>query len=377
LKYGYRDNGSWETENVIGGGGGLFNSLIIDAEAASHTIYSYFTGTELVITHAVREDTSWETDTITKGIDCHALLGPEGKIHVSLAEENNTGLVYAVSSGSGWTTEKIAEAAGLPAYTHVCVNGRGDVFVSYFNFEEHDLRIVTKEEGTWTHEVVATGAYVGLPHSMALDNSGYPLIVYYDSDNGDLKLAHYDPLSDIELRSFKTERAPAGVDIRWRVGNAANVAGFNIYRAGRESEREKINRKLIKGASPFEYHDGTAAPSAAYEYWLEAVSMTGKTRVYGPTSAPPSAKAAAFMLHQNTPNPWRSTTTFAFELPEGAEITLAVYDISGRKVADVTKGYYGAGRHVVPFERALGPGVYVYRLEAGRETAARRTVVIK
>jgi len=90
----------------------------------------------------------------------------------------------------------------------------------------------------------------------------------------------------------------------------------------------------------------------------------------------PSGKARAFALFGNAPNPVAGATTFSFELAEGSDVRLAVYDAAGRRVAAPAEGYYGPGRHDVPFACDLAPGVYVYRLEAGANVAARKMVVV-
>ncbi|UCH77684.1 MAG: T9SS type A sorting domain-containing protein, partial [Candidatus Coatesbacteria bacterium] len=87
------------------------------------------------------------------------------------------------------------------------------------------------------------------------------------------------------------------------------------------------------------------------------------------------ARAASFALRPLAPNPVTGAATFSFELAEAAAVRLAVYDAAGRKVATVAEGHYAAGVHDVPFRAELAPGVYVYRLEAGGEAAARKMVV--
>ena len=39
-----------------------------------------------------------------------------------------------------------------------------------------------------------------------------------------------------------------------------------------------------------------------------------------------SRMAANALLHQNTPNPFKSVTSISFELPESREATLTIYD---------------------------------------------------
>lgn len=295
LYYAYLDGEEWQTEMVVPSGGGAFNTILIDNNNRPNIVFWY--GYTTSIRRAVRKGEAWEIDDIAEGIDCDACVGPDGNIHVSFPKVNNQGLNYAVStSGGSWKIENINAYKGSPGYSQICVNAAGDVFVSYFNFDTHNLRVVIKKEGTWKHEIVARGGYVGLPHSSAVSGSR-PMIAYYDGDNQDLKLARYDPDSGIEP-PFPADR----------------------------------------------YTDGNKR---------------------------------TFALRQNAPNPVTGATTFSFELAEGSDVTLAVYDAAGRKVADVADGYFGPGEHDVSFAGKLAPGVYVYRLDAGTKTAARKMVVVE
>jgi len=371
LRYAYRESAAWKTESVAGIVGGYFNTLFLDSTEKPHAV---FLGTDSVIS-ATRTGTGWTVDEVAEGTDPDAFLGPNDKVHLSFADVDNSRLNYAVAKvGGSWKFENVKEAQGKPAFTQICVNAAGNVFISYFNFDNWDLRVVTKQGSTWTHEIVATGAYVGLPHSSGI-SAGYPLIAYYDGDKQDLKLARY--FTDVELTSFTAQRRRGGVDVLWSVREGEKVAGFNLYRGAADGQRQKVNAALIEGVSPFRYRDAQAAENVALKYWLEAVAATGTTRTFGPASVPPAGKARTFALYQNAPNPFAGATTFSFELPEASDVKLAVYDAAGRKVANVAEGYFAPGRHEVPYSDKLPPGVYVYRLDAGSRTAARKMVVLK
>ena len=376
LKYGFREGGNWQTEYILDtGSGGLFNCIFVDNEDTPH-VFFYGVSSQS-IKHGVRGSSGWSIEDIAEGIDCDAFVGPNGKIHLSFPKVNSEGLNYAVStSGGSWKIENVGAAAGAPTYSSICVNGAGDVFISYFNVDKYNLHVVFKKGTAWTHELVATGGYQGVPNSIAPGPDGYPLIAYYDATGGNLKLAHH-VFTNVDLKSFTARRSADGaVDVRWAVERTGSIAGYNIYRDAENGEREKMNTSLITGISPFLFHDAEAAEDVALEYWLEAVAATGKGQTFGPATVPPAAKAHAFALFQNAPNPVARATTFTFELAEGADVRLAVYDAAGRKVADVAEGYFAPGQHGVPFACRLAPGVYVYRLEAGANVAARKMVVV-
>jgi len=107
------------------------------------------------------------------------------------------------------------------------------------------------------------------------------------------------------------------------------------------------------------------------------VTLGGSAETFGPARVPAASEGRAFALYQNVPNPCNTTTTFGFELPGAADVTFAFYDVKGRKVYEASPGWFSAGRHEVPLDLTLPPGVYVYRLEAGGESAARKMVVAR
>jgi hypothetical protein len=77
-----------------------------------------------------------------------------------------------------------------------------------------------------------------------------------------------------------------------------------------------------------------------------------------------------------TPNPSSGLPQFTFELPQAADVRLALYDVLGREVAVVVAGARGAGTHNVTPSEPLPAGVYVARLVAGtRGTSLRLTIV--
>jgi hypothetical protein len=127
---------------------------------------------------------------------------------------------------------------------------------------------------------------------------------------------------------------------------------------------------------------GEALPGAAGWYLL--VRPTGSA---GPSATPArrepvSAIPTRFALYQNQPNPFRRSTTIAFDLPVTTSLTLEVFDLLGRKVATLTRGELPAGAHTVDWDlRDAGgapvrSGVYIYRLVAGEFRARRKMGVL-
>ncbi len=104
-------------------------------------------------------------------------------------------------------------------------------------------------------------------------------------------------------------------------------------------------------------------------------------RVYqraGGTSTEPEEAGQSFLLEQNYPNPFGPVTNIRFEIPHTSEVSLTVYDVMGREVANLADGFYGPGTHVVQFDGAnLASGFYTYRLQTGIETHARNMLLVR
>jgi photosystem II stability/assembly factor-like uncharacterized protein len=88
-----------------------------------------------------------------------------------------------------------------------------------------------------------------------------------------------------------------------------------------------------------------------------AVDVSGQTN---------SKLPSAFMLQQNYPNPFNPATTIGYQLMASSSLTLKVYDLLGREVADLVNGVKNAGYHSVTWDAGMMPsGVYLYKLTAG------------
>ena len=92
---------------------------------------------------------------------------------------------------------------------------------------------------------------------------------------------------------------------------------------------------------------------------------------------------AAFTLEQNYPNPFNPSTEIVFTLPEAVYVELAVFDLTGRRVATLVSQPMEAGRHAVGWDgrstagRTVSSGMYLYRMEAGGFTATRRLMLVR
>ncbi|MEI8134023.1 MAG: choice-of-anchor D domain-containing protein [bacterium] len=84
-------------------------------------------------------------------------------------------------------------------------------------------------------------------------------------------------------------------------------------------------------------------------------------------------------LFQNSPNPVSGTqTTINFTLAKPEQISLQVFDLTGKQIATLVDGFQDAGLHSTTMNIGeLANGVYIYRLSAGEYSVTKRMIIMK
>jgi hypothetical protein len=104
------------------------------------------------------------------------------------------------------------------------------------------------------------------------------------------------------------------------------------------------------------------------------VSTTGVETVSQVTAALPTR----FRLLGNYPNPFNPETTIRYELPTAANVEIAVYNMSGAKIAGLVNGPVSAGQHEVRFDGSgFASGVYLVRLRTANASDLLKVILLK
>lgn len=83
------------------------------------------------------------------------------------------------------------------------------------------------------------------------------------------------------------------------------------------------------------------------------------------------------------PNPSRRSATLDFDLADRGRVSVEVFDVSGRKVAEVFSGSLEAGRNKLTWDgrdslhREVSPGIYFYRLTTDERTTTGRMTIVR
>ncbi|MEX0859068.1 MAG: BspA family leucine-rich repeat surface protein, partial [Balneolaceae bacterium] len=137
-----------------------------------------------------------------------------------------------------------------------------------------------------------------------------------------------------------------------------------------ESKAQKVSE--IKYRMPDSYVMSAGEAIHRFTLTIEAGESVSTT---GPGTELPQHVA----LNQNYPNPFNPSTAISYELPEASDVTLQVYDMTGRQIATlINREAKSAGRHTVQFDAGrLSSGVYIYRMKAGNTVITKKLTLIK
>jgi hypothetical protein len=132
--------------------------------------------------------------------------------------------------------------------------------------------------------------------------------------------------------------------------------------------------------------DASELENGTYEYELliqtndpaNPVLVVDVTVVVAGVSTEGGATPVVFDLKQNYPNPFSSSTAIEYHLPQAESVLIAVYDLTGRRVATLVDQEMGAGIHTATWDaNGVASGVYLYRIQAGSFHQTLRALVVR
>ncbi len=254
---------------------------------------------------------------------------------------------------------------------------------AWFMLAHHGCYHVTGDAAYWTKfddiaaNLVAqdTDGDGGIPPSQALgDDHDHTWVTSYMCLMGMDRI-----IRDLSVKNFVATPEPGVIVLKWEPAFETHAAAYDLYRETVGSPgRPKITDKPIAGNPPYSFTDGDVVHGRTYRYWLEARSPGGgHFRVHGPIERTAGALKCAFALGQNYPNPVTDgRTTVPFALARGGKTLFRVFDVAGHEVYRA-ENVFSPGKHALELTLALAPGVYIYKLETGRDDAAKRMVITK
>jgi hypothetical protein len=214
----------------------------------------------------------------------------------------------------------------------------------------------------------------------------------------------------VELVSFETKISGNAILVRWETKSEIDNMGFKILRSTtRDSLYIQIasfmdNKELIgqgnnSSGKIYEYLDQDVIPNINYWYNIVNIDYSGKEAYYGPVSGSlASIHDYLFLiddmripdhykLYNNFPNPFNSGTSIQFDVPDEQAgqnaITIAVFDIAGRKVSEIFNGSLNPGKYQIRWngknesDMDMASGLYILSLHSQSYFSSKKMILLR
>ncbi len=131
-----------------------------------------------------------------------------------------------------------------------------------------------------------------------------------------------------------------------------------------------------------DYYDMFSTETGAHLAW--AATFNGEQDVYYGHITPQFTgtnerkQKSKITLSQNFPNPFKGETSIRYYLSENSFVSIKVFDLTGRVVAELENEVRNTGNHQISYNVSdLESGVYYYQLQAGEEIVTRKMMVME
>jgi len=174
-----------------------------------------------------------------------------------------------------------------------------------------------------------------------------------------------------------------GILITWNSSMDLDFGYHRIYRYDTDSSVPAIEFTTV---DTFYVDD---AVEGNYEYWITAVDVNGNESdpsiIVTVTLAIDNGLAVPmdFALQQNYPNPFNPSTQIQYALPRDAKVTIAIYDLAGRRIRTLVNEQVSAGFHSTLWNATsdmgspVSAGVYIYTITANDFRDVKKMILLK
>lgn len=189
--------------------------------------------------------------------------------------------------------------------------------------------------------------------------------------------------------SFPLNQSPG---LSWNANTDDDLSGYTVYKkynGGAYLLTDfTTSTSYVDGYFTANYKTGTDVA----EYWVVAEdinsNVSGETQHHSGSGQINGGKRNAsngnyeipyeYNLCQNFPNPFNPVTTINYSLPNNGFVTIRVYDLLGKKVAELVNENQEAGNYSVTFDALnLPSGIYIYTLKVNDFIQNRKMTLMK
>ena len=185
----------------------------------------------------------------------------------------------------------------------------------------------------------------------------------------------------VELSSFTSIVNANEVILNWTTSSELNNSGFEIERSAVNNEWTKIGNVTGNGtvSTPVNYsYTDKGLSSGTYNYRLKQIDFNGNFEYFNLSNEVNVGIPADYKLSQNYPNPFNPTTKIDYQLPKDGQVSISLYDISGKEIMQLVNDNKPAGYYSVTLNASsLSSGIYFYSISSNGFVNTKKLMLVK
>ena len=161
-------------------------------------------------------------------------------------------------------------------------------------------------------------------------------------------------------------------------GTPGMPAGTAVFSGSHAWEQETIDLSGFTGNARLRFIFSSDGAVVAEGWYIDDVQLQ-----FGASELEPGREIARLQLHPARPNPGAGPATFMLELPAREWVDARVYDLAGRCVSTLYRGYLTTGRHALAWDaretsgQPATAGMYWIRAQVGAAEQRTRFVLVR
>ncbi|MBK8984027.1 MAG: T9SS type A sorting domain-containing protein [Ignavibacteria bacterium] len=190
----------------------------------------------------------------------------------------------------------------------------------------------------------------------------------------------------VELASFTSSINRNNVTLNWSTSKEINNSGFDVERSLSGAETW-IKAGNVSGSGTTDetksYAFTERINTGKYSYRLKQIDFNGNFEYFNLSNEIEVGIPDVYKLSQNYPNPFNPSTKIDYDIPYDGNVSILLYDISGREAAKLVNEVKTAGYYTAVFNGSnLASGMYFYRINAANTNGSnfvstKKMVLIK
>jgi hypothetical protein len=268
----------------------------------------------------------------------------------------------ATPTSANPSTVPLGVASTIVIITGTSTNGSG--------FFDPGAGFLNRISATVTGGVIVNSITYNTPTQVTLDVStvsavsgSYNVTVINPDGQGSTGNNVFNSPLPVELISFNGNIVNGNnVILKWVTSNEVNNSGFDIERK-KITDADYLKTGFVKGtgnsvsATSYVFNDNKLN-TGKYEYRLKQIDYNGNFKYYNLNSEINIAVPNIFALSQNYPNPFNPSTKIDYSLANDANVSLKIYDATGRLISTLVNDKQVAGFYTKEFNAgSLASGV--------------------